>query len=661
MSDMHIGKTAHNKKIGGYEQVSDYQKLKNEYEKFLKQAEKSDMANSLTMKQKQLEMLQKLREAALKDNCYGDFDMIDDEIAFISKSIDDEEAKGTSSIGYFADSSFNIQKNTKNDLVSLFAACKNSKGEIDNETRRIVLAFKNMDISPNTLAKLVDKCRGVGEVIEEETTKSVEKLCNAKISPDVIFQAVDESVVHSDSEVGKMDFSWLDDMLTYKSIGVSDLDSLKFAQTLNKNYENKSDVFYAVSKFLEAGFDTKIATELIKICSAVDKTTGLTKVSKQSINSLVSMKKNLLSTRTNERDERQNPINKLGEVIFTYDDTVIVMKDDKIVEIIDRSDDSVNSVRRAYDEVASEVENSIVLDFARKYKNKDGEIDKNALRTFSVLRNSGVTYDNLLQLSDECLEKDSDKHYSINTGKVNAITTLKKSGALSPDLLTILSSIEQDNEGHYSEKDISNACDLTKFIIAGKEVAELLPFVRDNEKVKSFICDFSNTMERKDSLLPLVMLVSGNGDYDSNASEIIYNLAESFLNVENSEIKEQEFVPYAEKVVSLSKSMNADKVDDNSTNVCIAMCRNNQSADNILKAIEMCKDEYGYPSESLADIVWDMCKQNSTFKDIVELINICKPVNGILDLERAAVISDLLNNDCRISDVIAFAQSLGTN
>lgn len=661
MSDIPIRKSSNNRKIGKFEQLNDYQKLKNEYEKFLKQAEKSDMANSLTMKQKQLEMLKRLRETALKDSCYSDFEMIDDEIEFLTQIIAIETKKAALQSDNTSSAMLQVQNLKQNDLVSLFNACKNTDGEVDNETRCIVLAFKDSGVSPRILSKIVDKCRGVGETISEEAVKSVEKMCEAKIAPDVVLQSIDESPVLQDSEVGKIDFSWVDDMLMYKSMGLSDLDSLKFSKALNKDYENKNEVFSSVVKLLGAGFDTKMTTQLISLCSSRASETGKSTLQTQSINSLVTMKKNLLSTRTCERDERQNPINKLGEVLLQYDDTVLVLKNDKVVDVIEQGEDSIHSVRREYDEVASEIENNLVLDFVKKYKTKDCEIDKNALRIFSVLRNSGIIYENLLPLTEECLEKTEDNEYTINADKVNAITTLKKAGALSGDLLEILNSIGKDNTGKYDKKYLSNACDLTQFTIAGKEVVELLPLVVDDDNVKSFICDFSKILERKEHLLPLVNLLNSSGEYDENVSEILYNLAENFLNAENSKMKEFEFVPYAEKVVASSKSVGGKYVDENCTNVCIAMCRNNESAENILKALEICRDEYGYPKESLADIIWDMCKQQSNFENIEKLIKVCKPISGILDEERASLISDLLDNGCSADEVISFAQGLGRN
>lgn len=662
MSDIPIRKTSNNRKIGRFEQLNDYQKLKNEYEKFLKQAEKSDMANSLTMKQKQLEMLKNLRETALKESCYADFDMIEEEIYFLTQIIAIEEKKAAKQLEQTSSAMLQVQNHKQNDLVSLFNACKNTKGEVDNETRKIVLAFKDSGVSPRIISKIVDKCRGVDEVISEQAVKSVEKMCEAKISPDVILQSIDESPVLQDSEVGKIDFSWVDDMLVYKSMGLCDLDSLKFSKALNKEYENKDDVFSSVVKLLGAGFDTKMTTKLVSLCSSRASELGKTTLQTQSINSLITMKKNLLSTRTSERDERQNPINKLGEVLFSYDDTVVVLKNDKVVDVIEQGEDSVHNVRKEYDEAASEIENNLVLNFAKKYKTKNGELDKNALRIFSALRNFGITYENLLPLTEECLEVQSkDGEYAINTDKVNAIMLLKKAGALSEDLLEILNSIKKDETGKYSKKYLSNACDLTQFTIAGKEVVELLPLVADDDKVKSFVGDFSKVIERKEHILPLINLVKSSGEYDDNAAEILYNLAENFLNSDDSRMKEFEFVPYAEKVLSSSKSVDKKEVDENCVNVCIAMCRNNESADNILKALEICRDEYGYPKESLADIIWDMCKQQSKFENIEKLINMCKPISGILDEERSYVISDLLDNGCSADEVIRFAQGLGHN
>lgn len=657
MTDFSVGKTSKQRSVGKYEQLSEYESLKRKYEKFLKQAEKSDLANSPTLNQKKLEMLKQLREIALKESNYADLDMIEDEIEFLSILVKQDEKKAEETSQAYA-----MPITNKNDLISRFEACKNTKGEIDDETRQIVLAFKDMDVSPRNLSKFVDKCRGLGEAISNDTVKIVQRLCEAKISPEVIFQAADEYPVmqYDDTEI---DFSWAYDLIAYKSMGIEDVTSLKLAKKLNKNFENKKDVYSSVTKLLDAGFSPDMVADFVlNFSKTVD---GVVHFNSQSINALLTMKKNLAVTRINERNERQNPINKLNQVSFYMDDTVIVMKDNKVVEYIKKGDETFSKVKKDYDDFASEYENKIIQDFTHKYTTSDLALDQNALRVFTMLRNSGVSYDHILPLTEYSLEQKTDEatgitRFGIDVDKVNSMVYLKKSGALSSDILTILNAIPRDKEGNLDEDDVENACALTKMIIAGKDVANLLPEVKNNEDMMAFVSDFSQMMTQKENILPLVQLAKNElGNYDQNASESLYSLAEHFLYTENMVLNEQEFLKLCTDVIASSKSPTAERVDENSATVTIALCRNKETKENILKALELCKDEYGYPNESLADIIWDMSKQKACFTDIVDLINVCKPVSGILDIERAFLIADLLDNNCSVDEVMSFAQTLG--
>ena len=208
-------------------------------------------------------------------------------------------------------------------------------------------------------------------------------------------------------------------------------------------------------------------------------------------------------------------------------------------------------------------------------------------------------------------------------------------------------------------------------------------------QVNDFVTDFSSIIEVKKFLLPLIQLTKDtNGKFDEEAAEILYSLSERFLLNDKDNMPESTFLSFAENVVEKSKSPIPTHIDnalldrklagedvilpeDNKTvigdvnqnclNVCIAMCRNNETPENILKALDICRDEYGYPNESLCDIIWDMSKQNACFSDIVNLINLCKPLNNVLDLERASVVADLLDNNYSVNEVMNFARDLGHN
>ena len=667
MSDISIGKYGSESNIGKSVPNTRYQQLKRDYQKFLQQAEQSDMQNSLTFKQKQLEMLEALKKAAEEEGVRSDCDLIVSEIETLKLAIG-EETKDGELTNVSCMPPLQLSK-PKSDLASLVSACKNSKGEIDDETKRIVLAFKDTDVTPRSLAKFVDKCRGVEEVIEPETVLALEKLCTAGVSPNLIIEAVDEMPVLASNEIGTIDFSWIDDLLAYRDIGIVESDALKFAKRLNADYENKKDVYSSVFKMMQAGFGVDMTSKLISAFTAKNQETGKSTLAVKSVTSALNMKKTLSSSHSVERDERQNPINKLGQFMISFDDTVYVMKNDRVIEIIDLKEKSYNKELKKYEDAVNLIENDIISDFVSSYTAKDGTLDQSALRVFSALRNAGISYGELLPVLEATLEKISEdrtdgvnQHYEIDVDKVNTISVLKQSGALSSDVLTIVDAIKKDDDGKYSAYDIQNACFLTELIIGGNEVAELLPEVSSDNQIKDFVSDFSTIVESPKLLLPLVQLTKDvNGNFDDNAAAVLNSLSERFLLNEDDNMHETDFVSSVKEIIEASKSSITGKVDDNCLNVCIATCRNNESLENILKALELCRDEYDSPSESLADIIWDMSKQGASFDKIVELINICKPVNGILDVERAAIIADLLDNNCSIDEVMTVAQGLGHN
>lgn len=74
MSDISINNLSSGNELGnGCSSVSgDYSKLKKEYEVFRKKAKKSDMANSLTLKEKELELIMQLKAAARAEGISDD-------------------------------------------------------------------------------------------------------------------------------------------------------------------------------------------------------------------------------------------------------------------------------------------------------------------------------------------------------------------------------------------------------------------------------------------------------------------------------------------------------------------------------------------------------------------------------------------------------------
>ena len=360
------------------------------------------------------------------------------------------------------------------------------------------------------------------------------------------------------------------------------------------------------------------------------------------------------STRNNEKKERDNPINHLGVLTFNFGNDVIIMKDNKVKYISPVEGESSQNLRKDYDKLISQIEDNLLIEYVRKYSDVDGEINSKYLRVMTVLRNNGIPYDQLLEMTDFCLGQNG-----IDKNKLNTIIQLKSSGALGIDILPLLDVAEKEKDGSYSSDDIQNICALTSAVIGGKEVSALLPEVRGKENVKEFFVYFSQFFEDKSNLLKLLPLIKDEeGNIDENAMDVLCVLADNLLFGDDSPNAEATFVQQADNIINLIVDKESGKVSDDGAGICSVMSQNGESYEDIMYMIKQCKDSSGNINAKLSEILWDLSIAKTQIQDLKTAIEFCKKGNGDIDDMRADSLISLFEKGYPKDKVIDYIKGM---
>ncbi len=690
MDDISIGKTSRTNKI--YKdsfKEGEYFALKKQYENFMKKAAKSDFANSPALKQRELELLEILNSTAQKEN-------LEEEIAFIESRkavLQNEEEENTKSLApaFYNDLAVNLEKTSSDDLSAILANCRNSKGEIDENTSKIIRAF-NGEFKKNKadLPYLLNKCRDDNDEISQNKIQAVQILANAGLNINTIAQVLDEytQIIPNISEESSLDDKSNVDKITetvnldlcrelaaYKAKGLEDFEAVNLVRFLNDNYNDKNEVKVMVQKLLDAGISPDASIKILKnltvnavaqedlnsasakineiLCNLTDfdsktkkkiiskdelniasdeiyqvlnalKSSDKKKISPSAVNSIISLKKSLILNRNNEENERKNPINNLGVSIIQTNDSYMIMKDNEVIYSTFLSDENIDELKEKYDDLISKMEDELLINFSSEFIESNGEINSEGLRTTAALRRAGVTYDQLLSLTDFCLEKGN-----INSEKIKAISNLKKSGCLDTDIVKLINSFNKTSDGKYDEDDIKNACDYTSAIIGGEETAFLVKESHQNENIKDFFLSVAPYFNTKSNLIKFIPLIKNeNGNVDKNAMNVIDNLADNFFSSKYN-MKESDFIKYANDIISSAKNNGDLMVSDEGAGICSVMCQNEQSPDEILMGLKLCKDKNGKIDTRLADVLWEMSLKKADINLVSKFINsVCLDGDG---------------------------------
>lgn len=655
MTDISIGKVSKNSGLNKSDSAKgEFAVLKKEYNSFMKKMAKSDMSNSPVMKEKELSLLEQLKVLAEKESCSQELEWIDAKLEELKKSLCAE--KPLAKAVYYPPTSFkgsSVDKSIGQDLSVVLQLYTNEDGVVDKNVQRIADSFDSDDIDAYALSGILKKCVDDNGVVTDNIASAVEILGKSGVKPVSVTQMLEEFSLENQDGTDSVDLEMCSNIASFKAAGIEDFDALKFVKFINENFENKAVVESQIKKMQKVDISSDATIKILNALSVKNPETSQKIISDSAVQSVVSLKKAMSSTRNNEKAERDNPINLLGVLMLKMGDDVMVMKGNKITYVSPVEGKTVHDLKKEYDEMVSKLEDSLLLEYVQKYKDKNGEIDSKYLRTMTVLRNKGIPYDQLFNMTDFCVNDNG-----IDSQKLNAIAKIKSSGALGVDVLPILEAVEQTPDGKYSEEDIKNACALSSAVIGGKELIALLPEVRGKENVKEFFEYFSQLFEDKSNLIQILSLIKDEeGNIDENAMDVLYGLAHNFFVSADGAMSESDFMKNANDIVYAAMDKDGIRVNDEGAGICSIMCQNKQGPKEILIGLEKCKDLNGKIDEKLSEILWDLSVRQAHISDIEYILDFCRKETGEINYTMADNIISLMEEGYSKDDVIEFAMN----
>ena len=655
MTDISIGKTSGELITGKINTPKkDFELLKKEYNAFKKKAANSDMVNSPVMIENELDLLRKLGILAIKESLDSEKQWIDKRILELEKMYITQKKLDelpNYPIPSFCGASIKQEQSTAD---KNFENYKKLGINIDENAKKIISAFDSSVIDECSMSYLLQKICDDDGTIPGPVAKAVEVLAKASVKPASIPQILNEILIQDSSGQEIPDLSVCNEIADLKKADFDDFEALKVAKFLNPDFDDMDSVKSQILRFKKSGISPDAMLKILEILSVENPQTAKKSISDSSVKSVISLKKTLASTRNNEKKERDNPINHLGVLTFNFGNDVIIMKDNKVKYISPVEGESSQNLRKDYDKLISQIEDNLLIEYVRKYSDVDGEINSKYLRVMTVLRNNGIPYDQLLEMTDFCLGQNG-----IDKNKLNTIIQLKSSGALGIDILPLLDVAEKEKDGSYSSDDIQNICALTSAVIGGKEVSALLPEVRGKENVKEFFVYFSQFFEDKSNLLKLLPLIKDEeGNIDENAMDVLCVLADNLLFGDDSPNAEATFVQQADNIINLIVDKESGKVSDDGAGICSVMSQNGESYEDIMYMIKQCKDSSGNINAKLSEILWDLSIAKTQIQDLKTAIEFCKKGNGDIDDMRADSLISLFEKGYPKDKVIDYIKGM---
>ena len=252
-------------------------------------------------------------------------------------------------------------------------------------------------------------------------------------------------------------------------------------------------------------------------------------------------------------------------------------------------------------------------------------------------------YDNInLYVADEQLAVEAAvTSNELKFERLNTIKTIRESGALSDDVPMLVDACRIDENGKYNQNDVQTVCDLTSYVIAGKEVCSLLDAMRESEDAKDIIMLCLPYFSKNENLLRLIDLMKKpGGEFGENEMEMLYDLATIYFEDESAREKGDDFINVAAQVMTFSRDKDGT-VSDDATGICAIMGKAGEAIPIIEEGIINCYGDDNRVDSKLAQILWDMYIQDASLPEVIEMIKVCKTPDGKLDTDKADMIVNL--------------------
>lgn len=595
-------------------------------------SKKTDFANSPVMIQKQIDNYTKLLDYGKQINDEATIEWTEKKL----ESLKAELSKSTSSgniqtQGYYLPANIKLSNDdtdtdTIKKVIDLF---KKEKCELSENNKNAVLAFYGTNYDENSIKSFITSCMKNDGGITENMLDAIRIIASSDLSLPTMIQITQDFKKETSAGEQIIDLAMCQKVVDFKSKGMDDIPALKLVKALDSKFNNSELIQNYIEKMMGVGIAPETVIKIIDKLLVVNVQTGEKEISNSAVNSVISLKKTLSSTRNIEKDERNNPINKMGVIrIELADNNFMILKNNRVSYISPTEGETYRDAKKEYDTLIAECEDNILYDFVNEYMQKSGELNPNAIRIFTYLRRAGISYGEILKMTDACITPED----KIDTEKLDAIKKLKNSGALSSGIQNIMNSLSSENY----EEDLKNACDLTASVIGDEQVSLLIPEVRNKENVReffSYMAQFFNNKESIDNTLNLIKDYDGN--VNENSMDLIYDLANNlfFPNIVKNEnnlysfksdkINEIKFMQYASEILELAKDNNG-RVSDDSAAIGAILCDKRMEPEEIISAYKACKNDDGTVNSKLSEILWKLVSADSGIDETIYILNSCK-------------------------------------
>lgn len=629
--------------------TSEYTKAKTQYRDMMERISGSDFANSPVALENEMNKLIEMLAHAKSENLVSEIKWIEPRLEAVKKQLTETKIDLIANAYYMpvfrngvAAPPVENPSDPNSRIIALLNSCKTEDGLLDPNAEKLLTALKGKDDGLYHIKQVLEKSRDENGLVYPDMAEAVAQLAAVDVKPSRMLEHL-ATFSDYDAETGlmKIDFDSLGELTHLVSRGIDDVEAAGFVQYVHEGFEDKESVKESFLTLRKQDIDYKHSIDVLKALSVKNPETATLRVSSKSVHDVALLKKVMVETRDNEANERKNPIAKIGvKHMDMGDGRIWTFRDGHVISSpsLTGEDDPIYAQKK-YDELISSIEDDMCVEFAKKYKDADGNIDRKYLRVAHQLRkNAGMVYNGLFNQVDLAIKPDG----SINNDRLASIAELRKAGALCDDINILLDVCRQDEQGNYNKDDIKDICDLTSFVIDGEKVCSLAPEIRKSDEAKQIVLSCASCFYDRNNLLRVVdMLKKPDGEYGENEMEMFSNLFNVFYK-DGKVFEDESFLNLANIVMTKSRGKDGS-INDEAGGIVAIMKRADEPIENIINALSICQNEEGVVDEKLSEILWDMYVQDATFSEVFDMINVCKPTAETVDYSKAEMILALFN------------------
>ncbi len=629
--------------------TSEYTKAKTQYRDMMEKISGSDFANSPVALENEMNKLIEMLAHAKNENLVSEIKWIEPRLEAVKKQLTETKIDLIANAYYMpvfrngvAAPPVENPSDPNSRIIALLNSCKTEDGLLDPNAEKLLTALKGKDDGLYHIKQILETSRDENGLVSPDMAEAVVQLAAVDVKPSRMLEHL-ATFSDYDAESGsmKVDFDSLGELTHLVSRGIDDVEASSFVQFVHEGFENKEAVKESFLTLRKQDIDYKHSIGVLKTLGVKNPETSNLSVSAKAVHDVALLKKVMVETRDNETNERKNPIAKIGiEHLdmgegrkWTFRDGILIASPSLTGE------DDPAYAQMKYDKLIASIEDDMCVEFAKKYRDADGNIDRKYLRVAHHLRkNAGMVYNGLFNQVDAAIKPDG----TINNDRLAAIVDLRKAGVLCDDLNALLDVCRKDEQGNYNKDDIKDICDLTYYTIGGKEVCSLAPEIRKNDEARQIVLGCASCFYDSKNLLKVVeMIKKPDGEYGENEMEMFSNLFQVFYK-EGKMFEDESFLNLANIVMTKSRGKDGC-VNDEAGGVVAIMKRADEPIENIINALSICQNEEGIVDEKLSEILWNMYVQDATFSEVFDMLNVCKPTAETVDYSKADMILALFN------------------